>query len=219
MFTGIVLYTGKIAKKTRKNDLVEFEIALLAGPARSLKLGSSLCVNGVCLTVARKTRTGICVQAVQETLEVTNLGFLKTGDTVNLEPALKAADFLGGHLLTGHVDAMGTIRKMTRREESLTLKIQASANIMQYIISKGSVAVDGISLTVQKHDETAFEIAIIPHTLKHTNLGARAEGDRVNLEADLIAKYLKKYVDEGLSERRKNFASRLTEEYLKDQGY
>lgn len=219
MFTGIVLYTGKIAKKTPQKDLIEFQISLPPVRARSLKLGSSLCVNGVCLTVARKTRTGIGVQAVRETLEVTNLGLLQAGDTVNLEPALKAADFLGGHLLTGHVDAMGTIQKMTRRDQSLTLKIKAPVNIMQYILPKGSVAVDGISLTVQKHDETAFEIAIIPHTLKHTNLSARAEGERVNLEADLIAKYLKKYVDEGLSERSKNPGSRLTEEYLKDQGY
>ncbi|MBI4550425.1 MAG: riboflavin synthase [Candidatus Omnitrophica bacterium] len=219
MFTGIVQFTGKIAGKVPREDLVEFEIAMRPVEARPLKLGSSLCVNGVCLTVARKTRRGISVQAVRETLAVTNLGALKRGDLVNLEPALRAADFLGGHLVTGHVDALGVLEKMTRREESLTLKIKAPVNIMQYIIPKGSVAVDGISLTVQNHDRTGFEIAIIPHTLKHTNLRVKKEGDQVNLEADQIAKYMKKYVDEGLNERRARSESRLTEEYLKGQGY
>lgn len=231
MFTGIVAGTGWIKEKIKRQDLMEFEIGLGAKLIRRLRSGDSLCVDGVCLTVVKKSKTAVWVQAIKETLKATHLGALKVGSKVNLEPSLRAGDPLGGHFLMGHVDGVGKILKINRRKGSLTLQIQAPKVIMQHLVCKGSVAVDGISLTVQEVGSRSFKVALTPYTLEHTNIQYKAGGEGVNLEADLIGKYLKKHIEQdGNFHRAASFEPRpspsraitrtkLTEKFLRRQGF
>ncbi len=231
MFTGIVMDKGQIKCRMPRKRLVEFEIALGSKLARRLKRGDSICVNGVCLTVIEKSGKTINVQVIRETLETTNLGLLKSGMKVNLEPSLLASDSLGGHLLTGHVDGVGKILKIKRSGESLTLQIEAPKAIIQHLVEKGSVAVDGISLTVQELGNRFFKVAIIPYTSGHTTITDKGPGDSVNLEADLVAKYVRKYVRQngrfvrpssyrtGPANSVTKTPAKLTEKFLKEQGF
>jgi riboflavin synthase len=158
-----------------------------------LQLGESVSVNGVCLTVI-KHKGEISFDVSPETLKSTNIGELKVGDKVNLERALKLSDRLGGHLVTGHVDGTGTIREKKLSGEYTFYTFDSSEEILKYIVQKGSIAVDGISLTVVGLDNRSFSVAIIPHTLTATNIGDKGIGDRVNLEVDIIGKYVEKFV-------------------------
>ncbi len=219
MFTGIVTQVGQVKKRLDKGNVAAFEIKTAGGFLRQLKLGDSVCVNGVCLTVAKKGKSSFMVQAVPETLHATNLDSLKAGSLVNLEPSCRVGDELGGHVVTGHVDAVGRITKIERGSESLTLQIQAPEVIIQHLIVKGSITLDGISLTVQEVGTDFFKVAIIPYTFKHTNLKAKSEGFLVNLEADLFAKYIKKYVCEMSASTGEQPFSPITEKFLKEQGF
>ena len=220
MFTGIVTQTGQVKRPVGKGNVAEFEIKTAAVFLRKLKLGDSVCVNGVCLTVAKKTKLSFTVQAVPETLQSTNLDSLENGNLVNLEPSCRVGDELGGYFVTGHVDAVGRIAKVERGSESLTLQIQAPEVIIRHLIVKGSIALDGISLTVQEVGTDFFKVAIIPYTFKHTNLKAKSSGDPVNLEADLFAKYIRKYVQEmSASPGEQSAPTVMTEKFLKEQGF
>jgi riboflavin synthase len=194
MFTGIVEERGSVRSVTPNAGGAQLVIA-----ARSVlddvELGASIAVNGCCLTVTALDADSFSADAVIETLARTNLGGLAAGDLVNLERPLRFADRLGGHLVQGHVDATGTVRDRARQPDgSEVVTIAAPDGVLRYVVSKGSVTVDGVSLTVARVDDDAFAIALIPHTLAVTTLGARPVGARVNLEVDLVAKYVEALV-------------------------
>ena len=160
-------------------------------PERKFKTGESLCVNGVCLTAAKKNGRKFEADVIGGTLRSTTLGALRVGDRVNLERPLRAGDPVGGHFVTGHVDGRGKILRLEKRGKNRTLTIQAPPALRPYLAAKGSVAVDGVSLTIQKVRGLKFQAGLVPHTLKATTLGRKRAGALVNLESDLIARYLK----------------------------
>jgi len=189
MFTGLVETTGTAASVVNTGNGIRLSVK----PASSfeLQLGDSISVNGVCLTVT-KHGAEISFDVSPETLKSTNLGALNVGDRVNLERALRLSDRLGGHIVTGHVDGIGVIKEKRKTGEYTFYTFEAPPEILKYIVKKGSITVDGISLTVVDLDSRTFHVAIIPHTLTATNLGEKGAGDRVNLEADIIGKYVER---------------------------
>jgi len=191
MFTGLVETKETVSSVTNTGNGVRLSVTQQAD--FDLQLGESVSVNGVCLTVI-KHKGEISFDVSPETLKSTNIGELKVGDKVNLERALKLSDRLGGHLVTGHVDGTGTIRDKKLSGEYTFYTFNSSEEILKYIVQKGSIAVDGISLTVVGLDNRSFSVAIIPHTLTTTNIGEKGMGDRVNLEVDIIGKYVEKFV-------------------------
>jgi len=185
MFTGIVRELGTVASFDGTR-LVVAAAETTAGAA----VGDSVAVAGVCLTVVDAAGGQLAFDVVPETLSRTALGGLETGSNVNLEPSLRVGDQLGGHVVQGHVDAVGRVRSVAPEEDSRRVWIDAPETIVRYCIEKGSIAVDGVSLTVAAFDDDGFEVALIPHTLAVTTLGVREPGDRVNLEVDVLAKYV-----------------------------
>jgi riboflavin synthase len=197
MFTGIVEETGVI-KKIRPTEK-SIELAVQADVcARGLKIGASVAVNGCCLTVVKISSRAksklIQFDLLQESWKLTNLQFAKVGSLVNLERSLRANGELGGHFVTGHVDGIGKILRWEKSGADYVLEISAPKNMMCYVIEKGSIAIDGISLTVAAVRKKSFLIWIIPHTLEVTALRERKVGDAVNLEADLLGKYAEKFL-------------------------
>jgi riboflavin synthase len=190
MFTGIIENIGTVAKKEERGGQVRFNFRFQKKEKR-LKVGDSIAVNGTCLTAVSVSPTNFEVDVVRETLQSTTLGQLDLGGKVNLERSLRVGDELGGHFVTGHIDGRGKIVKIEKRKRNTTLFIQAPKDIIALQAPKGSVAIDGISLTVQKVRGSVFEIAVIPHTLKVTTLGLKRVGSEVNLEIDIVARYLK----------------------------
>jgi riboflavin synthase len=191
MFTGIVEELGTIGSLKREGNSARLSVSSSKVTTDSV-IGDSICVNGVCLTVVEIDANGFSADVAVETLKVTNLGQLKAGDRVNLERALQLSTRIGGHLVSGHVDGVGRIRE--KREEGTGWKIffEAPESLLRYVIRKGSIAIDGISLTVAEVDSQGFSIAMIPHTAKATTLGFKRAGDSVNLEADVIGKYVER---------------------------
>ncbi len=190
MFTGIIEEMGVVKEviKTRQGS----SVSILAKTAlEGLRVGDSVTVNGVCLTVVGFDRTGMKADISPETAKVTTLGSLKAGDPVNLERAMRLGDRLGGHLVTGHVDAIGTIRARVLEADALQLMIETPREVLRYCVTKGSITVDGISLTLNEVTDRGFRVTIIPHTAKVTTLGKQV-GDAVNLEADLVGKYIER---------------------------
>jgi riboflavin synthase len=190
MFTGIVEELGVVAKISDNAMTVQ-----ASKVTEDLKLGDSISVNGTCLTAVNFSRTEFSVDLSPETMRRTSLGQLSVGSPVNLERALLATDRMGGHIVQGHVD--GTGRVMSRRVDgdSILFRIRVPKRLNPYIVEKGFVAVDGISLTVVKRGASSFTLAVIPYTLKNTNLASVSVGDRVNLEADILAKYVESLLD------------------------
>lgn len=191
MFTGIVEEIG-IVKSIKKgaNSAV-----LSIGAAKVLddvKVGDSIAVNGICLTVTSFDKTGFCVDVMHETLNRSSLATLKSGSKVNLERAMAANGRFGGHIVAGHVDGTGMITKITKDDNAIWYTIETTAEILRYIVEKGSITIDGISLTVAKITDKDFSISAIPHTVAITILGEKKEGDIVNLENDIIGKYVEK---------------------------
>lgn len=192
MFTGLVEDVGTIVRLDRRSDAMILGIATSAIDAGELALGESVAVNGVCLTVTERERGQFTVLAGAETLRRTNLGGLRVRAQVNLERALRVGDRLGGHLVSGHVDAVGEIASRRDLGANLDIAIRAPREILRYVVEKGSIAVDGISLTVNRVDDYSFAVALIPHTVEKTTLAHRRAGDQVNLEVDVIGKYVEK---------------------------
>jgi riboflavin synthase len=197
MFTGIVEEAGTVEKITPTKNFIQMAVRTnLCG--HSLKIGASVAVNGCCLTAVRISARGksrvIQFDLLQESWQRTNFQFTKVGSRVNLERALRANDELGGHFVSGHVDGLGKIIRWERAGKDHVLDIAAPADIMRYVVFKGSIAVDGISLTVADVQKKSFRIWIIPHTFDVTALRERKVGDVVNLEADLLAKYVEKFL-------------------------
>jgi riboflavin synthase len=197
MFTGIVEETGTIERIKQTSKSIELTTRATL-TARGMKVGDSLAINGCCLTVVKISSRGksklLQFDLLKETWERTNLQFASTGSLVNLERPLRTDGRLGGHFVTGHIDGIGRITRWERMGQDHVLDIAASAEVMQFVVSKGSIAVDGISLTVAGVHKKNFRIWIIPHTYEITALRERRVGDAVNLEADLIGKYVQKFV-------------------------
>jgi riboflavin synthase len=187
MFTGLVREVGTVAS-------MEGGRLTIAAPetAKGVQLGDSVAIDGVCLTVVACVDSTLSFDAVPETLSRTALGTLDSGSRVNLEPALRAGDALGGHYVQGHIDGVGSVRSVEPESEGRRVRFEAPAELLRYIVEKGSIAVQGTSLTVAAVDDAGFAVALIPHTLAVTTLGALAPGDGVNLEADVLAKYVEK---------------------------
>ena len=193
MFTGLIEEVGRVA--SLETDAAGARLALVAvGVRDGLAVGDSVAVDGACLTVVELRPDGFAVDCVAETLRRTALGDRVAGDAVNLERAVRADARLGGHLVQGHVDGVGVVAAAIPEGDGVMLRIDASPEIMRYVVEKGSVTVDGISLTVARRDERGLQVALIPHTMAVTTLGPTALGRRVNIEVDLIAKYVEALV-------------------------
>ena len=193
MFTGIIQEVGHIAAIERGEQSARFTVR--AGHVLDgVKLGDSIAVNGACLTVVQADPGTVAFDAVYETLQKTALGALAIGDEINLEPSLAANGRFDGHIVQGHVDGVGTIASIRDVDNSYYIYITASPTLLRYIVRKGSIAIDGISLTVVDADDKTFSVAIIPYTWDHTNLHIRRAGDQVNLETDIVGKYIEKLV-------------------------
>lgn len=209
MFTGLIVEMGTIVSlKRRSNGLI---LSLKSNEvAYSAKLGDSIAVNGVCLTAVNKWNNCLSFDLSEETLSSTNLGSLKAGDAVNLEPSLSPVSKLGGHFVTGHVDGVGKIRSKVPIGEMTKIKIHAPGQIMGFFVEKGSVAVDGISLTIVDVLKNDFTVVIIPHTAKLTTMGFKGPGDTVNIEVDILGKYVARFLKrEGNADLR--FMKTMTE--------
>jgi len=209
MFTGLVETLGTVGALEKTGNGIRLSVKPLVD--YDVMPGDSISVNGVCLTVTklRTPDSGLSFDVSPETMRSTNLGDLKVSDKVNLERALRLSDRLGGHIVTGHVDGVGTIKNKRQAGEYTFYTFEAPAEILRYIVKKGSITIDGISLTVVELESRTFSVAIIPHTLKATNIGGKGIGDRVNLEADIIGKYVEKFL--GGEDKDKNLMELLKE--------
>jgi riboflavin synthase len=194
VFTGIVEALGRVVALEARGDLVRLRVEA-PGVANGAKVGDSVAVNGVCLTLTAVEAERLCFDVVKESLDRTSLSDLSVGSPVNLERALRADARLDGHIVQGHVDGTGCVRALERRGDDVRLSVSCGPEVAQYLVPKGSVAVDGVSLTVVGAREDGFDVALVPHTLAVTTLGAKRPGDRVNLEADVLGKYVKRYLE------------------------
>lgn len=194
MFTGLVEDTGSIVAADRRPDALVLRIRPGHIPLAELAIGESVCHDGCCLTVTDIGPDAFTVLAGAETLARTTLGGLAVGKRVNLERALRVGDRLGGHWVTGHIDGTGELAQLRDLGANLVLAFRATPALLRYIVEKGSIAIAGVSLTVNAVDADGFSVAIIPHTRDHTTLGDLAVGDRVNLEVDILAKHVEKLV-------------------------
>jgi riboflavin synthase len=193
MFTGLIIEMGEMISAAKRTggailSLRSNEVAAAAN------IGDSICVNGVCLTVVSKSGSELSFDLSDETLKSTNLGDLRGGDFINLEPSLRPDSRIGGHFVTGHVDSVGKIRSKLNSGEMLKFEIWAPAAVIDFLVNKGSVAVDGISLTVINVFKDSFTLVIIPHTAKLTTLGFKGPGDTVNIEVDILGKYVARFL-------------------------
>jgi riboflavin synthase len=196
MFTGIVRERGRVAAVEGVDDARHLRIEAPA-TASALSVGDSVSVDGCCLTATGVADGNFAVTAVPETLSRTTLGSLSAGDEVNLESATRAGEPLGGHYVQGHVDGVGRVESVEPEEEGARMRISVAQELLRYTVEKGSIAVGGVSLTIAGLRDGAFEVALVPHTLEQTTLGRAQPGDAVNIEVDILAKYVEKLVDPG----------------------
>jgi riboflavin synthase len=199
LFTGLVEDVGRIERAERRGEAVELEIAPQAIRPEELALGDSVAIDGVCLTVTFKDARRFRALAGPETLKLTTLGAARPGGKVNLERALLPTTRLGGHIVAGHVDGVGELASKRPVGPAVDLQFRAPRDLLRYVVIKGSICVDGISLTVNRVDEYSFAVGLIPHTLEKTTLGDKQIGAKVNLEVDIVGKYVEKFVKERQS--------------------
>ena len=190
MFTGIVEHLGSVTFAERGHS--GMRIVIDTGPLEGIRVGDSISVNGVCLTAIEAATRRVTVDLVQETLDRSTLGSLQDGDLVNLERPIPANGRFDGHIVQGHVDGVGTVAGVMEEGDGRMMTIEAPGPIMRYMVEKGSVTVDGVSLTVAALTDHGFEVALIPHSLAVTTLGLRKPGEKVNLETDVLAKYIER---------------------------
>lgn len=217
MFTGIVEEKGKVSHMQLGG-----ESGVIAVKARKVlegtKIGDSIAVNGVCLTVTSLQHDGFTADVMAETIRRSSLGSCKAGSQVNLERAMAANGRFGGHIVSGHIDGTGVIKSMIREENAIWVRIETSKDILHLIVEKGSICIDGISLTVAKLDESSFAVSVIPHTREETTLLGKNAGDIVNLENDVIGKYVERLLGIKTSKPEKQ-ESKITMEFLETFGF
>jgi riboflavin synthase len=192
MFTGIIVATGRVASLEEKGGDLELGIDAAALDFKRIAIGDSVSVQGACLTVTRMQDTRFYADVSRETMSKTTLGALSSGSRVNLEPSLRAGEPLGGHWVSGHVDAVGKLKALVQDARSWRLEFELPASLMRYVAPKGSICVDGVSLTVNKVEGRRFDVNIIPHTMNVTTFGELEVDDGVNIEIDVIARYLER---------------------------
>ncbi len=212
MFTGIIQTVGRILRLELRSGDVRLHVDSADLDLADTQLGDSIAVSGVCLTAVTLTERGFAADVSNETLSLTSLGHLKPGDPVNLEKALRLADRLGGHMVSGHVDGLGKVVSITPDGRSQRWTFEVSPALSRYIAAKGSVCIDGTSLTVNEISGGCFGVNVIPHTIDHTAFHARRVGDSVNIEVDVIARYVERLLTSGE-------APRLDENFLKQHGF
>ena len=196
MFTGIILAMGRVAFMGERGGDLELGVDAAGLDTARLNIGDSVCVQGACLTVTRKQGASFFADVSRETLSKTTLGKLTTGSNVNLEPSLRAGDALGGHMVSGHVDALGVLRGLEQDARSWRMEFELPAGLARFVAAKGSISINGVSLTVNTVDGARFSVNIIPHTLKVTTLGELRVGDEVNIEIDVVARYLERLMSD-----------------------
>ena len=211
MFTGIIEETGVLKEQNGGNLVIQADKVL-----EDVHLGDSIAVNGVCLTVTEFQKNWFRADVMAETLRRSSLGTLKKGSRVNLERAMAANGRFGGHIVSGHIDGTGTVENMQREGNAIWVTISCGAALLRYIAEKGSIAIDGISLTVAEVRENGFRVSIIPHTGEETTLLARRTGDMVNLETDIIAKYVERLM---LPQEPEENKSGIDLEFLRENGF
>lgn len=212
MFTGIIEETGQIRSFSRRGSFLDITVRA-SKILKDLKAGDSINIDGACQTVVRVNKNGFAVEAVEETLKKTTFQNLKLGQLVNLERAIRASDRLGGHILTGHIDCKGKIDSIKDKNGSHIFEILLPQSNLKYLIEKGSIAVNGISLTIVEVKPKSFTVSVIPHTIKNTNFVFKKIRDEVNIELDIIGKYIEKMVNS------KSPQSKITEEWLRELGW
>jgi len=193
VFTGIVEQIGSVIDVAEQTD--HHTMVLSGNGLGELAVGASIAVNGVCLTAVEVADTSVTVEVVPETLSRTNLGELAAGGRVNLERPMRADGRFDGHIVQGHVDGTGSVVSLDGTDGGTVMIVEAPAGLMTFVVEKGSITVDGVSLTVAAVDDSSFSIALIPHTLENTTLGLRKRGDTVNLESDVLAKYVERLLE------------------------
>ena len=194
LFTGIVEGIGtvnKISKITKNRSAIEMTIDL-GKQVKGLKIGQSVALNGVCLTATKLSKSKCIFEMIEETTKKTDLGNLKVGGVVNIERSLKAGDRLEGHFVLGHVDGVGVIKKILKKPKEVQVYFEVPKNLAKYVVKKGSIAIDGISLTVVDIKKTLASVSLIPHTIEITNFHTKKVGDKVNIETDILGKYILK---------------------------
>jgi len=201
MFTGIVEEIGKVRRIVYGSKSIKLSIQC-SRVLEDAKLGDSIAVNGICLTVVDRKSDEFTADVMPETMRKTGLGELKVGYAVNLERALRLTDRLGGHIVTGHIDGTGVIMDRVQEDNAIWLTIEAGKDILKYIVMKGSVALDGTSLTVAHVDDKCFKVSLIPHTASITTLGSKEIGSSVNIECDMLGKYVEKLLLNNASETK-----------------
>ena len=220
MFTGIVAETGQLKRKIASSN--KYQLQITADKVlKDINNGDSIAVNGVCLTVVKHSENDFTADVMPGTLEATNLNNLKRGNLVNLEQAVRADSFMGGHIVTGHIDGTGRVLNINKENNAQLVEIAINRDLMQYMVSKGSVALNGISLTIYKLKEDSLVVSLIPETLRETNLTEIKEGSIINIETDIIGKYVSKMLgkmninNSQQSEKKDN----INRNFLKENGF
>ena len=218
MFTGIIEEVGQLKSIRHGNRSAALEIKASRVLADTRK-GDSISVNGVCLTVTALGADSFTADVMPETLKRSNLGSLHVGNPVNLERALRMGDRFGGHIVSGHIDGEGTLLNFKEDDNAIWITIGAEPATLRYIVEKGSVAIDGISLTVASVEEKTFKVSVIPLTRHETTLCSKAQGSKVNLECDIVAKYIERFSGYGKQPTSDNLSSGISMRFLEDNGY
>jgi riboflavin synthase len=214
VFTGIIAEMGDIAALERKGGITQL-LLNSKEVIKDVEIGDSISVNGTCLTVVEVKGAAMRFDLSDETLKSTNLGLLRSGDRVNLEASLRPNSRLGGHFVSGHVDDIGRIKSRTQIGDTFKVEIEVSEKILTYLVEKGSVAVDGISLTVVDILRSSFTVTIIPHTALLTTIGFKCSGDTVNIEVDVIGKYVARFLDKGMDKDTRLMKTLMEEGFIK----
>lgn len=218
MFTGIVEEAGKIRRVSLQGS--SGQVYIQAGKVlQGTKVGDSIAVNGICLTVTSLQSDGFTADVMAETIRRSNLGECNPGDEVNLERAMSADGRFGGHIVSGHIDGTGIISAYRKEENAVWVTIETSPEIMELIVEKGSICIDGISLTVAHVDNSSFQVSVIPHTGKETTLLKKKPGNLVNLENDIVGKYIQKLMGLSPQDKREPESSGITMEFLAENGF
>jgi len=218
MFTGLIEEIGSIKSIQRGGKSIRLTVSA-SKIMGDVNVGDSIATNGICLTVVGFDSTSFSADVMPETMSRTNFGLLGAGSGVNLERALRVGDRLGGHMVSGHIDGLGEIIGVEQDDNAIWVKITAHEDILKYIVEKGSIAIDGISLTVADVDDKSFKVSIIPLTQADTTLTSKKQGEKVNLECDMTAKYIEKFLFHREENKGRSEKSDLSMDFLKENGF